>query len=115
VEQFYKTVKKLTLARQTINDIYVKQLRKKDEIENSNKRDFKSGLNCDLKAGEYRREIDNGLELLLKKANLFILTRDNELNCEPGEDCMNEHGTCLNYKPFKENKCLAHKLDIDEE
>jgi len=115
VERFYATVKKLTLARQTLNDIYVKQLKKKDLIENSNKRDFKSGLNCDLKVGEYRNEIDRGLELLLKKVDLFILTRDNELNCLAGEDCQTEHGVCLNYMPFKKNKCRAHKLDVDED
>jgi len=114
VERFYKAVKDLTLARQTINDIYIKQIRKKEEIENSNKRDFKSGLNCDLKVGEYRNEIDRDIELIVKKADLYIMTRDNELNCTPEDDCSTEHGTCLNYKPFKKNKCLAKKLDIDE-
>jgi len=114
VERFNKAIKELTLARETINDIYIKQIRKKEEIENSNKRDFKSGLNCDLKVSEYREKIDSKLELLLKEADLYIITRDNELNCVPEDDCMNEHGTCLNYKPFKKNKCLAKKLDIEE-
>ena len=114
MERFNKAIKELTLARETINDIYIKQIRKKEEIENSNKRDFKSGLNCDLKVSEYREKIDSKLELLLKEANLYIMTRDNELNCTPREDCVVEQGTCLNYRHHKKNKCIARKLDIDD-
>ena len=110
MKQFEKAIRELRFARQTIEDIEINGLKKKIAIDNSKNNDYLPAISADTKAGEYGERLDKEIVWLVKKTNLFILTRDNEVNCLPFEDCQSEHGTCDNYKPFRKDKCLVGKI-----